>query len=66
MSMKTIREQFIKDVKLAINDEYVEKSYIRELDSKPNDEEKYKFLTEIYQHYFDYFVRDNMPIRNND
>lgn len=39
---------------------------IRELDSKPNDEEKYKFLTEIYQHYFDYFVRDNMPIHNND
>ena len=61
-----IRNQFIEDIKLAINDEYVEKSHIRELDSKPNDEEKYKFLTEIYQHYFDYFVRDNMPIHNND
>lgn len=61
-----IRNQFIKDIKLAINDEYVEKSHIKELDSKPNDEEKYKFLTEIYQHYFDYFVRDNMSINNND
>lgn len=41
-----IRNQFIEDIKLVINDEYVEKSYIRELDYKPNDEEKYKFLTE--------------------
>lgn len=54
-----IRSQFVEDVKLALKgDEYVQNSHIRYLDSRPNDEEKYKFLVDVYQHYFDHFVRN--------
>lgn len=53
-----IRNQFVEDVKLALDDEYLQNSYIRYLDSRPNDEEKYKFLVDVYQHYFDHFVRN--------
>lgn len=55
-----IRKQFIEDIKIAIkNDEYVQQSHINYLDSLPTIEKKYEFLIDIYQHYFDYFVRDN-------
>lgn len=55
-----IREQFIEDVKIAIKDEkYVQQSHINYLDSLPTIEKKYEFLIDVYQHYFDYFVRDN-------
>lgn len=54
-----IRSRFIEDIKLAIkDDEYVQNSHIRYLDSRSNDEEKYKFLADVYQHYFDHFVRN--------
>jgi len=33
-----IRNQFVEDVKLALDDEYLQNSYIRYLDSRPNDE----------------------------
>lgn len=56
----TIRKQFIEDVKIALKgDKYVQQSYINYLDSLPTIEKKYEFLTDVYQHYFDYFVRDN-------
>ena len=58
-----IRSQFVEDVKLALDDEYLQNSYIRYLDSRPNDEEKYKFLAGVYQHYFDDFVRN---VANNN
>ena len=55
-----IREQFIEDVKIALKDDkYVQQSYINYLDSLPTIEKKYEFLIDVYQHYFDYFVRDN-------
>lgn len=54
-----IRSQFVEDVKLALEGyEYEQNSYIRYLDSRPNDEKKYKFLVDVYQHYFDDFVRN--------
>jgi hypothetical protein len=56
----TVREQFIEDIKIAIEDDkYVQQSYINYLDSLPTIEKKYEFLVELYQHYFDYFIRDN-------
>lgn len=55
-----LRKQFIEDIKIAIkDDEYVQQSHIRYLDSLPTIEKKYEFLLELYQHYFDYFIRDN-------
>jgi len=61
-----IRSQFVEDIKIALkNDTYVEESHIRYLDSSPNNEEKYKFLVELYQHWFDYFIRNN-ETDNND
>jgi hypothetical protein len=55
----TVREQFIEDIKIAIKDDkYVQQSYINYLDSLPTVEKKYEFLIDVYQHYFDYFVRD--------
>ena len=55
-----LRKQFIEDVKIALKgDDYVQQSYINYLDSLPTIEKKYEFLIDVYQHYFDYFVRDN-------
>ena len=55
-----MREQFIEDIKIAIKDDkYVQQSHINYLDSLSTIEKKYEFLIDVYQHYFDYFVRDN-------
>ena len=60
-----LRKQFIEDVKIALKgDDYVQQSYINYLDSLPTIEKKYEFLIDVYQHYFDYFVRDNHKSNN--
>ena len=60
-----LRKQFIEDVKIALKgDDYVQQSYINYLDSLPIIEKKYEFLIDVYQHYFDYFVRDNHKSNN--
>lgn len=58
-----LRKQFIEDIKIALKgDDYVQQSYINYLDSLPTIEKKYEFLVDVYQHYFDYFVRDNFDL----